>query len=94
MTGPGLKHPGRWIWLLLLVPVCLGIARLRFDVEVFDLLPPNLSAVQGLNLYQKYFANARELIITLQATEAEEAESTGEKGAAGPDVADCRRMSQ
>src|SRR6185369_6101405 len=69
-TNPSLKHPGRWLWLLLLVPVALGLTRLRFDVEVFDLLPPSLPAVEGLKLYQEHFANARELIITVQAQSA------------------------
>jgi hypothetical protein len=41
-----LRHPGRWVWLLLLVPVVIGLARLRFDVEVLDLLPGDLPAVQ------------------------------------------------
>ena len=53
----------------------LGIARLRFDVDILNLLPANLSVAQGLQLYQKHFANSGELIITLQAPTAEEAES-------------------
>src|ERR1051326_6163480 len=70
-----LEHPGRWLWLLLLVPVLLGLARLRFDVEVFDLLPSDLPAVEGLKIYQQHFANANELIITVQAAESEQAEN-------------------
>ena len=72
---PSLKHPGRWFWLLLLVPVVVGLARLRFDVEIFDLLPANLPAVRGLKLYQENFANARELLLTVKANSAEEAET-------------------
>jgi predicted exporter len=75
MNPAGLKHPGRWLWLFLLVPVALGLARLHFDVEVFDLLPDNLPSVQGLKMYQQHFANARELLITVQAPEAEQAEN-------------------
>src|SRR5439155_1920798 len=75
VNAPVLKHPGRWVWLLLLAPVALGLARLRFDVEVFDLLPRNLPAVEGLRIYQQYFANARELIVTLQAADAAQAET-------------------
>ena len=67
---------GRWLWLLLLVPIALGLARLRFNVEVLDLLPADLPVVRGLKLYQQHFANARELIITLRAADAEQAEST------------------
>src|SRR5689334_12593293 len=74
-AAPALRHPGRWLWLLLLVPVLVGLTRLRFDVEVFDLLPSSLPAVEGLKLYQEHFANSRELIITLQAPDAEAAES-------------------
>lgn len=73
--SPALMHPGRWLWLILLVPVAIGLARLRFDVEVFDLLPNNLPAVEGLKLYQNHFANARELLLTIQAPDAEQAES-------------------
>jgi uncharacterized protein len=73
---PALKHPGRWLWLLLLIPVVIGFTRLRFDVEVFDLLPTSLPAVEGLKLYQEHFANSRELIITLQGSGAEATEET------------------
>src|SRR3954452_10414927 len=75
MSQPVLRHPGRWFWLLLLVPVVLGVARLRFDVEVFDLLPNDLPAVEGLKLYQQYFAVAREIIITVTAPDPEQAEN-------------------
>src|ERR1051326_7723621 len=63
-----------WPWLLLLMPIAFGLARLRLDVEVLDLLPSDLKVVQGLKLYQEHFANARELIITINATDAEKAE--------------------
>src|SRR3954468_11651464 len=65
----------RWLWLLLLVPIVIGLVRLRFDVEVLDLLPPDLPAVQGLKLYQQHFANARELLITIKAPDPEQAET-------------------
>ncbi|HEY5232654.1 MAG TPA: MMPL family transporter [Verrucomicrobiae bacterium] len=65
----------RWWWLLLLVPIVLGLARLHFDVEVLDLLPANVPAVQGLKIYQQHFANARELIVTVKAQNSEAAES-------------------
>jgi predicted RND superfamily exporter protein/predicted LPLAT superfamily acyltransferase len=65
----------RWLWLLLLIPIIIGFARLHFDVEVLDLLPPQLATVQGLKLYQQHFANARELIITVKAPDAEQAEA-------------------
>jgi len=64
----------RWWWALLLVAVGLGLWRLRFDVDILDLLPPDEPTVQGLKLYQQHFANARELIITLRAPDADQAE--------------------
>ena len=64
----------RWWWLLLLIPIAAGLARLHFDVEVLDLLPANVPAVQGLKLYQQHFANARELIVTVKAPDREAAE--------------------
>jgi len=64
----------RWWWALLLVAVGLGIARLRFDVDVLDLLPPDEPTVQGLKLYQQHFTNARELVVSLRAPDADTAE--------------------
>jgi uncharacterized protein len=63
-------------WFLLLIPIALGLARLHFDVEVLDLLPANVPAVQGLKIYQQHFANARELILTVKAENPEIAEAT------------------
>ena len=64
----------RWWWALLLVAIGLGACRLRFDVDILNLLPPDEPTVQGLKLYQEHFANARELIITLRAPDADQAE--------------------
>ena len=61
----------RWLWLLLAVPLIAGLARLRFDVEVLSLLPDSLPEVRGLQMHQRHFANARELLITLQGDDAE-----------------------
>jgi hypothetical protein len=38
----------RWWWALLAVAVCLGLCRLRFDVDILNLLPPDEPTVQGL----------------------------------------------
>jgi predicted RND superfamily exporter protein len=71
----------RW-WILLLVAVALGLARLRFDVDILDLLPPDEPTVQGLKLYQQHFTNARELVISLRADDSETADKlTGELAA-------------
>ena len=70
-----MKRPRHWLWLLLAVPIALGLMRLRFDIEVLDLLPPSLPVVNGLKLYQQNFSNARELIITIAGPEAEATET-------------------
>ena len=70
-----MKRSRKWPWLLLLLPLALGIARLRFDVEILNLLPEKLAVAQGLKIYQQNFSNARELIITLEAPTGDEAES-------------------
>jgi predicted RND superfamily exporter protein/lauroyl/myristoyl acyltransferase len=64
----------RWWWALLIVAVGIGVWRLRFDVDILNLLPPDEPTVQGLKLYQKYFTNARELVVTLRTPDAERAE--------------------
>ncbi len=69
-----MKFSRHWLWLLLLIPIGFGFARLRLDVEVMNLLPDDYPVVRGLKLYQTNFANARELIITVKANEAELAE--------------------
>ncbi len=63
----------RWLWLLL-IPLALGLTRLRFDVEVLNLLPRELPVVHGLQLYQRHFASANELLVTIEAPDAERAE--------------------
>ena len=61
-------------WFLLTLAIGLGLLRLRFDVDILNLLPPDEPTVQGLKLYEKHFTNARELVITLRAPDAERAE--------------------
>ncbi len=70
-----MKLSRHWLWLLLLVPIAIGFARLRFDVEILNLLPDSSPVVQGLKLYQKNFSNSRELIITLKSPDAETTEN-------------------
>jgi hypothetical protein len=72
----------RWWWLLLLIPIIAGLARLHFDVEMLDLLPAQVPAVQGLKIYQEHFTDARELIITVRAPDRETAELAARKFAA------------
>lgn len=64
-----------WLWLLALAPLALGLARLRFDVEILNLLPERLPVAQGLKVYQRHFSDARELIITVEASAEDHAEA-------------------
>lgn len=59
----------RWLGLLLLVPLAAGLFRLRFDADVLNLLPADLPSVAALQLHQRYFANARELVITVRGND-------------------------
>lgn len=69
----------RWLWLLLLVPVVIGFARLRFDVEMLNLLPKDSGIVQGLKLYQENFSNGRELIVTVRSDDPEKTEAAARR---------------
>ncbi len=62
-----MKFSRHWLWLLLLIPMGLGLWRLRLDVEVLNLLPDEFPVVRGIKFYQTNFANARELIITIES---------------------------
>lgn len=68
------RHWFRWWWLLFLVPIAAGLARLRLDTEVLDLLPAQLPAVTGLKIYQEHFTRTRELVVTVKAPDADSAE--------------------
>ena len=72
-----------WPWLFLIIPVVIGLMRLRFDVEVLNLLPKDSPVVLGLQIYQKSFSNARQLFITVSATNSETAEKAARKIAEG-----------
>jgi lauroyl/myristoyl acyltransferase/predicted exporter len=61
-------------WMVLLLLVAAGFVRLRFDAEILDLLPAGEPSVRGLKLYQEYFANGRELLISLRAPDSDKAE--------------------
>src|SRR5688572_16587975 len=61
-------------WILLLGLVVAGALRLRFDVEILNLLPRGLPVVEGLRVYQENFSNARELLLTVQSPDADSTE--------------------
>jgi len=69
------RHWFRWWWLLFLVPIAAGLARLHFDTDVLDLLPAHLPAVTGLKIYQEHFTRTRELVVTVKAPDADSADS-------------------
>lgn len=55
----------------------------RVDVDVFNLLPRNSSQVDGLRTYQQHFGGQDELVVLLQAADAESARAAGEALATG-----------
>ena len=69
----------RWLILLCAVPLLLGLARLRFDAEIFNLLPDELPAVRGLQLQQRHFSGSRELLITISASSPDSAASVAQR---------------
>ncbi len=64
-----------WVGLILGLLSIAGFARLRFDVDVLNLLPKDLPVVKGLDLYQHHFTDSRELIITIKSPDAAKTES-------------------
>ncbi len=72
----------RWWWILFLIPLAIGAARLHFDVDVLDLLPQDIPEVTGLKLYQQHFSTAGELIITLESPDPDKTESAAREAAA------------
>ena len=70
---------GRWWWALLAVPLAAGLWRVRLDTEILNLLPGGVPVVRGLELYQKHFTHARELILTVRAGDAESAETAARR---------------
>jgi predicted exporter/lauroyl/myristoyl acyltransferase len=73
-----MRFSRRGLFVVLVLLVALGCLRLRFDVQILNLLPPHLKVVEGLKLYQEHFSNNRELIVTLTGTNTETAEAAVE----------------
>ena len=67
-----------WYWTLLILGLLVigGMMRLRFDVDVLNLLPSDLPVVEGLKLYQKNFTDSRELILTVRSSDPAKTESS------------------
>lgn len=62
----------RLVLAALVVLAVFGAFRLKLDVEVLNLLPTDNQVSRGLLIYQKRFLNSSELIVTVQAENAEE----------------------
>ena len=77
----------RWtgIAVALLLFVGAGLSHISFNVDILKLLPTHLPQVKGLSLFLKHFAQPNELIVTVEAPTAEEADA---KATALADVAE------
>lgn len=66
-----------WYWTVLIMGLLVigGMARLRFDVDVLNLLPADLPVVEGLKLYQQHFTDSRELILTVRSSDPAKTEA-------------------
>src|SRR5258707_823754 len=67
----------RWIALgaAALVFAAAGLSHISFNIEILKLLPTGLPQVEGLSLFVKHFAQPNELIVTVEAATAEDAEA-------------------
>lgn len=78
------NHKARWVLLGLVVAagVVVGLARVSFNIDILKLLPAHLPEVRGLSLFLKNFAQPDELVITLEADDAETVEKSADALAA------------
>jgi len=61
----------RWLAIVACTLVLVaGLGRLRFNTDILDLLPTDLSEARGLQLHQRHFSGSRDLAVTLRATNA------------------------
>src|SRR5258708_33098239 len=51
-----MKHSRHWLWLLLAVPIAIGLIGLRLHLPLLPLLPPPLPAVHGPEPYHQNFS--------------------------------------
>ncbi len=54
--------------------VITGLSRISFNVDVLKLLPTRLGTVTGLSLFARHFARPTELLVTVNAPDADAAE--------------------
>ncbi len=60
-----------WVFAVMALVVAAGLVRLRFEADIFSLLPASLPAVRGLQMQQQHFANSRELLVTFSGSDPE-----------------------
>ncbi|MEI6033981.1 MAG: MMPL family transporter [Verrucomicrobiae bacterium] len=60
--------------VLLLGYISAGMSRISFNIDILRLLPSHLRQVEGLSLFLKNFSLPNELIVTVEAGDAEAAE--------------------
>ena len=77
---PSRNARGRWIAAVagLLVFAAFGLSRISFDVDILRMLPTNLRQVRSLSVFLKNFAESDELIITVEAPNADTAAKTAD----------------
>ena len=62
--------------LVVVAYVTAGLSRITFNIDILRLLPTNLRQVEGLSLFLKNFALPNELLVTVEAPDADSAEKT------------------
>ena len=71
------------LWILLCLGatayIALGLSRISFNVDILRLLPSQLHQVEGLSLFLRNFALPNELIITIDASDAETASTSADR---------------
>lgn len=63
---------------LVLFATVVGLSRISFDVDILKMLPAELPQVRGLGLFLKHFAQADQLILTIESTSAETTDSVAD----------------
>lgn len=56
---------------LLAAATAAGLLRLRLDTDILSLLPADAPGVAGLRLWQRHFAGAQELLVTVRGADAD-----------------------
>jgi predicted exporter len=69
-----------WVLLtvLALAYIAAGLSRISFNIDILRLMPSHLHQVEGLSIFLKNFALPNELIVTVEAPDAEAAETSAD----------------